>query len=413
MTIGMRAAGLAVLAAMVSAAAPAAAETLTLEAAIARALAATPEQAAAAARIDTLRASRAVADTRPVGSVEVLGENFGLSGRDLNRQIQIGATYNQPIERGGKRTARIGLVEADMAVAQTQAVVGQLNVAERAHALYVEAQAADLRIGLARDRLALAEQMARDASRRVASARDPLFVGSQAKARLAEAQMDLEIALHERDATVTRLAALCGGEADGLAIVKADIAAINEMPLSPAPAAADEAVFAARRQRAAANQALQRASSRTDPIWSLGPRYIGTGDVALVAGLTLPFGNRALNRAILSKADAEAKQVEADRLVAEFEHRQEMALAAEIVNESAHEVESIRKQVIPVAEQALAQVLVGYRRGGFSFYDVAGAATALHDTRTRMLQAAIRHLEAKARLDRLTGRFAPLVQDAQ
>mgnify|MGYP006947842369 CR=1 FL=1 len=45
--------------------------------------------------------------------MEVLGENFGVGGRDLNRQIQIGATYNQPIERGGKRTARIGVVEAD------------------------------------------------------------------------------------------------------------------------------------------------------------------------------------------------------------------------------------------------------------------------------------------------------------
>ncbi|MCH3756156.1 TolC family protein, partial [Campylobacter coli] len=78
------------------------------------------------------------------------------------------------------------------------------------------------------------------------------------------------------------------------------------------PAAADLAIFEARRRRAAAGLTLQQAGARTDPTWTAGPRYIGTGDVAVVAGVSLPLANRGLNRANIARAEAEARQVEAD-----------------------------------------------------------------------------------------------------
>lgn len=412
MTSGYCVAARAMLAAMVTVAAPAVAETLTLESAIARALAATPQQAAAAARRNTLRAARAVADTRPAGSVEVLGENFGFGGRDLNRQIQIGATYNRPIERGGKRSARIAVAEGDMAVAAAEALVQRLDLAQRVQRLHVEVQAAEAMIALARERVTLADQVVKDATRRVAAARDPLFVGSQARTRLAEAQVELEMAEHARDAALARLTALWGSSPAGVEVAAQNFLNVAEVADGTA-AAADRAVFAARQQRAAANEMLQRANGRTDPVWTLGPRYIGTGDAALVAGMKLPFGNRALNRANADRARAEARQVDAEAAVADFERRQQILLAAELVNESAHEVDAIRDKVVPIAQRTLTEVRAGYNRGGFTFLDVAAAATALHEARVRMLRAAARHHGARATLDRLTGRFAPLVQDAK
>jgi outer membrane protein, heavy metal efflux system len=413
MTIAFCVARVAALAATMAAAAPVAANRLTLEAAIAQALAAAPQQVAAAARIDTLRAGRAVADTRPAGSVEVLAENFGVGGRDLNRQIQIGATYNQPIERGGKRAARIGVAEADMAIATSVSLVQRLDIAERVQRLHVEVQAAEVGIGLARAKAVLAEQVANDAARRVQAARDPLFVGSQARTRLAEAQVELELAEHARDAALARLTALWGGSPEGLSIEAPSFLNVHEVAGEAVMAAADQAVLAAQQQRAEANQTLQQANGRTDPVWSLGPRYIGTGDVALVAGINLPFANRTLNRANAERARAEGRQVAAEAAVASFERRQQIMLAVELVNETAHEVDAIRDKVVPLATRTLAEVRAGYDRGGFTFLDVATAATAVHDARLRMLRAATRHHDARATLDRLTGRFAPLVQDAQ
>ncbi len=132
-------------------------QALTLEDAIARAIASSPQGAATVARADALTAARAGADTRPAASVDVLAENFGVGGDDLNRQIQIGATYSQRIERGGKRAARVAAADADLDVARAEAVVRRLDTATTVQRLFVEVQGAEAAIGIARERVAIAE----------------------------------------------------------------------------------------------------------------------------------------------------------------------------------------------------------------------------------------------------------------
>lgn len=102
---------------------------LTLEEAIARALAASPQGAANAARLDALAAARAAADKRPAASIDVQAESFGIGGRDLNNQIQITGLYNQRLERDGKRAARVGAADADVDIARAEALVRGLDIA--------------------------------------------------------------------------------------------------------------------------------------------------------------------------------------------------------------------------------------------------------------------------------------------
>ncbi len=387
--------------------------TLTLEDAVARAIGASPQGAANAARVDVLTAARAGADTRPPASIDVLAENFGVGGDDLNRQIQIGATYSQRIERGGKRAARVAAADADLDVARAEAVVRRLDVATAVQRLYVEVQATEAAIGIARERVAIAEQLAREVGRRVAEARDPLFAGTRARTQLAEAKVDLELAEHARDAAMKRLASLWGGDAAGMTVTADRFLVLDPSAGPLQPAAADLAIFEARRRRAAAGLTLQQAGARTDPTWTAGPRYIGTGDVAVVAGVSLPLANRGLNRANIARAEAEARQVEADLAVERFQRTQAIALAAEKVEETRHEVEAIRDRVVPGAQRTLAEVRAGYNRGGFTFLDVSTAQIALHEARARMVRVAARHHEARVELDRLTGRFGAFAQGTQ
>ncbi len=386
---------------------------LTLEEAIARAVAASPQGAANAARLDTLAAARAAADTRPAASIEVQAENFGIGGRDLNQQIQITGLYNQRLERGGKRAARVGAAEADIDVARAEALVRGIDIATTVHRLYNEVQAAEAMIGIARERVAIGGDLTREVGRRVAAARDPLFAGTSARTKLAEAQVDLDLAEHARDAARVRLVSLWGGSPAGISVSREAFLAVAEAPAVNEPASVDLAIFEARRRRASAELTLQQANARTDPTLSAGPRVIGAGDVAVVAGFSLPLSNRGLNTANIARAEAQARQIEADLAVEAFQRRQQIALAAEKVTETAHEVEAIRAKVVPGAQRTLAEVRAGYNRGGFTFLDVSTAQTALHEARARMVRAATRHHEARVELDRLTGRFAPLVQETR
>ncbi|MGQ3179293.1 MAG: TolC family protein [Blastomonas fulva] len=389
------------------------AQTLTLDDAIARAIAASPVGEASAARADALIARRAAADTRPAASIDVLAENFGIGDSDLYRQFQIGAMYSQRIERGGKRAARVALADAELEVAAAEAFVRRLDIASTVQRLYVEVQAAEATIDIAKSRVEIAEQLSREVGRRVSEARDPLFAGTRARTQLAEARVDLELAEHAREAAMIRREALGDGDVTGLSVSREDFLRFAPVDAGVSQSAADLAVYEARQRRASADITLQQAGARTDPTVSAGPRYIGSGDVALVAGVSLPLANRALNQANIARAEAESRQAQADLAVERYQRKQAIMLAAEKVEETAHEVEAIRDQVVPGAMKTLAEVRAGYNRGGFTFLDVSMAQVALHDARARMVRVAILHHQARVELDRLTGRFAPLLQGAE
>ncbi|GAA5061097.1 TolC family protein [Erythrobacter westpacificensis] len=397
----------ALLAATLVWATSASAQTYTLEEAVRTAVANSPQGEATAARLDGLNAARSAADTNPAPTIDGTVENIGTPGFS---QWQIDGTYNQRLERGGKRAARVRLAQGDIAVAGAEALVRRLDLASEVQALYVEAQAAALSLELARSRVEIAETLANEVQRRVDEARDPLFAGTRARTQLAEARVDLGLAEHAFEAALARLALLTGGDPRSIGVVTSGFLEAEEIAITTADLTpVDLAVFQARRERADANYRLQEANSRTDPTVFAGPRLFGNGDVAVIAGFSLPLPNRALNRANIDRAAAEQRQVEADLAVERFQRRRQIALAAERVEEARHEAEAIQEQVVPGAEQTLREVRAGYNRGGFTFLDVSVAQTALHEARVRFVDALAEYHQAKVDYDRLTGRFIELV----
>lgn len=383
------------------------AQSLTLEEAIRRSVEHSPQGEATAARIEVLEAARAAADTKPAPTLDGTVENIGTGGF---RQFQVDATYNQRIERGGKRRARIELADGDIGVAQAEALIRRLDLAQRVQELYVEVQAATLEFELARSRVEIARNLSTEVKRRVDDARDPVFAGTRARTQLAEAEVDLDLAEHAVEAAKSRLALLTGGAPETIGVVTGGFLEIPALPVSTGDlASVDLALFEARSRRADANVRLQESNARTDPTVFGGPRVFGSGDVALIGGVSLPLGNRALNTANVARAAAEQRQLEADLAVERFRRRQDVALAAERVEEARREAEAIRTRVVPGAEQTLREVRAGYNRGGFTFLDVSTAQSALHEARIRFVGAVSEYHRAKVDLDRLTGRFAILV----
>ncbi len=383
------------------------AQSLTLEEAIEQSVSTSPQGAATAARIEGLDAARSAADTRPSATVEGSIENIGTAGFN---QFQIDGTYNQRLERGGKRRARIELAEGEIGIAQAEALIRRLDLARQVQELYVETQVAALELELARSRVEIAGALQTEVQRRVDGARDPLFAGTRARTELAEAEVDLELAEHALDAAKIRLSMLTGSDPDQISVVTDGFLETEPLSLTVNDLSSiDLALYEARRERADANYRLQEANSRTDPTVYAGPRVFGSGDVAVVAGFSLPLPNRALNRANIDRATAEQRQVEADLAVERFQRRREVALAAERVEEARHEAEAIQTRVIPGAQQTLREVRAGYNRGGFTFLDVSTAQSALHTSRVRFVEALSEYHEANIELDRLTGRFADLV----
>jgi cobalt-zinc-cadmium efflux system outer membrane protein len=401
--------------AMFAAASSAIAQPISLDEALRRTLITTPEGRAGAARLEALAAARRQAGVKPNPSVEVFAENFPSTGSNAGLDtINLTGTYAQAIERGGKRDARVSLASSEIGLAEAELLLARLDIAARVQRAYVEAVAAEAEIAVATEKLRGAESLAREVDRRVQAARDPIFAGTRAATRVAEAKVDLELAVHARDAAVERLAALWGGSAEGVTVSTADFLRFDESHLSPDATAPETAVIAARAQRADAAIALEKSRAVQDITWRGGVRYLRPGDdLALVGGFTIPLGRNDTNRDNIARAMAERRRIDADAEVAAAQRRRDLALADEKVHEAALEAVAIRDRVIPGAEKTLAQVREGYARGGFSYLDVAEAQSALAAARARLVRAARAHKEAGVELDRLTGRFANLTNDEE
>ena len=384
---------------------------LTLNTAIRRTLSASPLSGIATARRDALMAARLGAGLKPQPSVEVTAENFGLPMGDLYDQFQLTGTYSQRIERGGKRQARIEVVSRDIDLAEAEAVVARLDLVKSVQLAFVEAQAEDAKVAVAREKLRIAQELRREVGRRVASAKDPIFAGTRAQTGVSEAQADLELAIHARDAAMKRLAALWGGPPE--ARIEGTTRFLDVQPVAAgAPSIPDLTIFEARQARAAALVSLEQANAARDPTVSAGPRILASGALGAVAGVSLPLGGRRLAATRVAQAQAEGRRIEAELAVERFNRERAIALAAENVEESRHEVELIRGDVLDNAERTLEQVRFGYNRGFFSFADVSSAQLTLVNARARLIDAAERYHTARAELDRLTGRHAGLAQEA-
>lgn len=394
-------------------ASPTAAEAsgvLSLEAAIRQTLRTSPLPGVTTARREALEAARDAAGLKPQPSVDVTAENFGLPMGDLYDQFQITGTYSQKIERGGKRRARVELVNREIELVEAEALIARLDLIKLVQDGFVEAQATSAKVAVARERLRVAQELRREVGRRVASAKDPIFAGSRAQTGVAEAEADLVLAVHTRDAALKRLAMLWGGApASSVAHVE------RFLDVQPVPAAAssaaDLAIFEARLARAQSLVELQRTNAARDPTITAGPRILASGGLGAVAGVSLPLGGRRLSRARVAEALAQGRQIAAELAVERFNRERAIVLAAERVEESRHEVELIRDEVLDNAEKALEQVRFGYNRGFFSFADVSAAQVTLVNARTRIVDASERYHRARAELDRLTGRFLNLARE--
>ncbi len=391
---------------------PAQAAPLTLEQAVARATASAPAIAAGRAAVDAARGGRVQAAVRPNPVVSINAENVvGVPvDRTFREQAQVTATYEQRLERAGKRTARIALADADIAVAQAAGAVFGLDLAQQVQRAFSDVLLADEAVAVATRTLAIEETLAREAQRRVTAARDPLFVGTAAEARVAKAVLALAQARARAQNTRAALAQYWGGAADAME-VSGDLLAL---PRTGTLAAADDRVAAAEVARAGAALAREKTLARQDWTVGAGTRWIRPSQsAALVATVSIPIGRFDRNQGNIARAAADRTRAEFAAEAARLDRQRQLDRLLREARLAAAQAQAIRSDLLPRHRKALAQVREGYARGGFTFRDLQDAADRIITAEDDYLAALAAVRAAEAGIDRLTGRLADAVDGAE
>jgi cobalt-zinc-cadmium efflux system outer membrane protein len=384
---------------------------LRLRDALARSAAIDPSLAGAQARAQAGDAAIRQAGTRPNPNLGLMVENLPtLGGGDLLDRTETTLSYEQRLERGGDRPARVRLARGEAALVQAEAAIRRLDRLELVQGAWAEALAAQAEFEIARERLALVERFQIEVQRRVDMARDPLFAGARARAELAQARIDFDEA-----ATRARLARATLGRfwvgAVDFSLDPADFEDTSAARQTAGPPAEiDFAVFAAQRDVAAARVALEQARATPDATVSVGVRHFWDGqDIGLVVGGSIPLGRYDRNEGAIARARFEGLAAEADMTALRQEREREIARLQVLLASRALEARRIADETLPEAERAVVLVREGFARGGFTYNDVIAAQTALLAARARRVAVLKQFHIDRARLDRLTGAHADLV----
>jgi outer membrane protein, heavy metal efflux system len=389
---------------LVSIAPSALAESVSLDEAVEKAIAAAPLIKANEAAIAAAEAGKRQAGVKPNPVISAEAEDFvGTGPINVFRQAEMTVTYSQQIERGGKRAARVALAESDVKLAAAQAGVTRLDIAAQVQRAYIDAQIASAIVTISAFRLKTERELQTESLRRVRGYKDPLFVETRAAARVAQAEIGLDEAETLYGNALDKLAAFWGGSGDDVEIASG----FSEGDRDGAKlTAADEAVSEAAIQRAQTAVVVEQSKGTQDYTVSGGLRYLrDTDDVAAVAGVSIPIGRFDKNKGNIERAQAERRQIEFLAEAARLERLRRLASLRADADAALTRADRIMAEVYPKAVRTLEQVREGYNRGGFRFSDIEDAANAIVEVQESWLDAMNRYRDTQTEIDRLTGRF--------
>ncbi|MBI5487245.1 MAG: TolC family protein [Deltaproteobacteria bacterium] len=379
---------------------------LTVDGAVAVALARRPDLAVAEAQIDVETAARIGALTypNPEASLTVVRD-----GAD-SPVPQLWLEVSQPIVLSDRRRLGAETADANAVAATWELFQRRVEAVAEVREAYLEASAAGAAITLARDELVLAEDFRRVAEIRVAAEAVPELELLRARAGMERAQFAVEAAEVELAARTARLAAVMGVPD---AVLPPCPALDPEPPALPDAASLEaravEESFAVRAAQArvrAAELAADAARAQGVPDLTVFAGYGQSIDPTAslwTVGLGVPLPLFDRNEGAVAEANAQRVRAEAEVLAAEAEVRADLRIAlAEYVGATAS-LRSIRDTVAPLADQALAGAEAGYREGGADYLVLLDARRAGVEARALELQALLEAWLAVARIESLVG----------
>ncbi|WP_442678303.1 TolC family protein [Sphingomonas sp. ASY06-1R] len=389
------------------------ASVLTLDEALVAAGARSPAVEASQSGIRIAQAQRAVAGLRPNPSLDTMSEN--VAGTGVYKGLRSSETtvgISLPLELGGKRSARVGVANAQLDRATLDAVIAQADLRLRVTQAYNEAVSAQRRAANAREQVGIAAEVLRAARVRVAAGRASPLEEQRADVARLNAEGAAERADRSAQVAVGNLARLIGR---GAATLDADWFARIEGAGPRLPVRSEDTLAAAAAQAdlttATAQVRLARTQRVPDITLSASARRLeATNDTAAVFGVSVPLPLFNNGRAAVDLASAQRRQADAQRRVALLDAEQAIASAEVDVANAATSARNATGPTLAAAQEAARIARIGYREGKFGQLDLLEAERTLAETRAVAIDALAAYHDAQARLERLA---APAPTDAK
>jgi len=360
---------------------------LTLDAALAKVIASHPELRGFALRSEALEAEGAVASLRPEMSLGLSIENALGSGdyRGFD-SAESTLTLAGLIERGGKREARRAMAAARFDALGVERSAMQFDVLAETARRYLDVVGWQARQPVLEAELAQRERMAEAARKRFAIGAAPEAMALKAEADVAATKAALAATRGSTIAAARKLALMWSDRSGA-------VFAATPLPSAVPPES--------RIRDARVRLAVADASADID--WELGVRHLaGSGDVALVAGASIPLGvsrRAALER---SAARAERAALELERESVEAQLEAALLEAWSRANSAVERVTALESEILPRLRKAAESAERAYVAGALTYVEWSEVQSAVRSAGEAALEAKLEWRRSMIEIQRLT-----------
>ncbi len=384
---------------------------LTLTEAAALALMHNPRLAAVSLERRAAEARELQASLRPnpefdveIESLAGSGERSGFDGAETT------VSLGQLIELAGKRAKRTRVASLETDLADRDFESQRLDTLKVVTEAFVAVLAAQERLTLAQQLYDLSEQAQSAVAQRVQAGKDSAVESLRAGVTSSESRIELRKASRTLATAKQNLAATWGARVASFEEAAGDFYAVSSVPVisdvnETVATNPDLTRWAVEQRQREAALDLEKAKATSDITIAAGvQRFEETDDSAFVVGLALPIPLFDRNQGGIKEATANLAKARKLKQAATIEIVTELGGALNDLAAAHEEVQTLRTDVVPKAEQAFEAVRQGYREGKFDYLYVLDTQRTYFETKMQYIDALEACHLAQTQVERLLGR---------
>jgi len=382
---------------------------LTLEQAMIRVLENHPKLKISDYEAQAMAARMRQALLAPADRLNISLEDFAGTGnaRDV-RGIEATLSLSRTLELGNKASRRGEVAEREAYLLGNQKDIDRLGLLTETARRFLHVAADQERLRIAEDAVDLIRLTEKTVENRIRAGKTSTLERQRVAIDLANHELDLDHRRHEMESSRLSLTTLWNDKQPNFDSVEGDIFRLDAVPdFSKLENLLDRNPNLIRHIRtedlARARIRLAQSKRKPDLDLTAGLRYLGNSeDVAFMLSASIPLGSVGRAQHGIEEAEAlsriEPLNLEQQRLelyTTLFELYQELKHAKDAV-------ETLRKKVIPTAEEMLTAYKTGYQSGRYSLLELIQVQQLLLSTRSRAMEMAANYHNYRIEIDRLT-----------
>lgn len=382
---------------------------ITLEEAINRAIQASPRLKSFQSKVDAARGSEEQAGYWQNPEIEFEAENVAGSGQYSGTDSgEFTYGLSQTLEIGGKRDARVNAARSSREAADARLLAERANLVLRVKEAYSKTMTEAEHVELAVEQERLAKDVMDTVIERINAAAEPEIQFAKAEVAYTTSIINREQVENKLRIAKEKLLALWNeddliGQLDHkhfYYLERPSPIQLYQKRMENLPDIHRYSYLIAEKDSLID---FEKAQNIPDPSFSLGVRDIREQDEqALLFGISIPIPVFNQNSGNISRAMAEKREVESDKLEAELLLKQELVENWQEWKSSYSEADRLKTKLIPAAEKAFKLAREGYELGRFPYLEVLDAQRTLFDAKEQYYESLKRHHIARARVERLT-----------